>query len=181
MLTAAHCRKAYPLNYDVYIGSHFKSEMTDGAERIPVAERVPHPNYDGESMLYDLMMVKLAFPVQNLTPVALNEDKSRPAKRELLTTMGFGATRYVTSCDLFLSLSRNQQPTLYNSLDYAFPPSHEGIGSYSLKKVKVKAIGRKKCNKLYPGEITDSIMMCAGTRMGGRDSCQVCSLLSCRE
>jgi len=99
VLTAAHCLRAFPVKFDVYVGSYRKSDTMGGAERISVAEKISHPDYDHESMAYDFMIVKLVRPVRNssaLEPISLNRDMSKPYKREELTTMGYGATRCVS-------------------------------------------------------------------------------------
>jgi len=130
----------------LFIGTYRKSEAVDGAERIPVAETVTHPDYDEDTMANDFMVVRLSDPIRNpevLTPITLNKNESIPVKRELLTAMGYGAT------------------------------SHDGFGSFSLKKVDVKSVSSEKCNKFYGGAIVDAVMLCAGITRGGRDSCQV--------
>lgn len=146
VLTASHCRPAFPLDHHVYIGTFRQSELIGGAERIPVADRVLHPDYDDISLANDFMVVKLKTPVNNtdvLKPIFLNGDKTKPTRQEVLTTIGYGAT------------------------------SHGGLGSYFLKKVEVKYITNRRCKKLYSKEdINGSIMLCAGTKKGGKDSCQ---------
>ena len=52
---------------------------------------VVHPNFNGNSMVYDFMMFKIE-TVSNIQPISLNTDGANPGDGQPLTVIGFGAT-----------------------------------------------------------------------------------------
>ena len=51
--------------------------------------------------------------------------------------------------------------------------SHGGSASPLLKSVTVKMVGKEECRKAYSANAITDRMICAGTREGGKDACQV--------
>lgn len=142
VLTAAHCQGAF--DGSVYVGPSVQYNTSGGAEQIQVQRQVPHPSYSSNTEAYDFMLLKLKDPVSNptLTPIAVNDIASNPSSNDVLTVIGFGAT------------------------------TEGGYGSSRLREVDVNYIDYQTCDRLYSGEIVDSVMMCAGVPGGGKDSCQ---------
>jgi secreted trypsin-like serine protease len=96
VLTAAHCvqpdEDAPPGGVDrwsVFIGYDFSK----GGELVPVAQVVPHPQYDGKSREHDVGVAILAKPATTASPIAVNM-KSVPTSFEGSETrlVGFGRT-----------------------------------------------------------------------------------------
>ena len=55
--------------------------------------------------------------------------------------------------------------------------SHGGSPSPLLKSVTVKMVGKEECRKAYSANAITDRMICAGTREGGKDACQVVPLI----
>ena len=55
--------------------------------------------------------------------------------------------------------------------------SHGGSASPQLKSVMVKMVGKEECRKAYSANAITDRMICAGTREGGKDACQVDQLI----
>ena len=55
--------------------------------------------------------------------------------------------------------------------------SHGGSASPLLKSVTVKMVGKEECRKAYSANAITDRMICAGTREGGKDACQVVPLI----
>ncbi|OQS07712.1 serine protease family S01A, partial [Thraustotheca clavata] len=71
ILTAAHCVKAFHIDYAA-IGTHYTSGDQDG-ERIRVVRQIAHPQWTSANMHYDFGILELEQP-SNETPVELNFD-----------------------------------------------------------------------------------------------------------
>lgn len=91
----------------------------------------------------DVMILVLSEP-STMPTIDLNDQKSVPADDEVLTVIGYGATRE------------------YGSM------------SNKLMKVDVNAMTTYECNEVfnYNGDVDDTTMFCAHVDEGGKDSCQ---------
>lgn len=141
VLTAAHCTQGESANnIQVVIGRH-DLNANDG-QTVNVAQIINHPNYNNSTTDYDVSLLRLASPINNVTPIGLVTDAmdvDDPNKDA--TISGWGAT------------------------------SQGGSGSSKLLKVTVPVVSNTTCNASYNGDITDR-MICAGLADGGKDSCQ---------
>jgi trypsin len=118
ILTAAHCGDQD--NGSVRIGSNLYSS---GGITRRVTQQCKHPKYDSSLDIFDFMLLTLDSPVDTtkFPVIELNSDKSQPQVNEMLTVIGFGATK------------------------------EGGSQSSTLLKVEVPANSNTECLKQYPG------------------------------
>ena len=141
VLTAAHCTEGESANnLQIVVGRH-RLNASDG-QTVNVAQIINHPNYNTNTIDYDVALLRLASPVNNVTPIGLVSDAMTvDDPNQTATISGWGAT------------------------------SQGGGGSNALLKVSVPIVSNTTCNQAYNGQITDR-MICAGLSEGGKDSCQ---------
>lgn len=145
VLTAAHCG-----SYEgdtVIVGAFRAGSTQNNAVEVSVIDEAMHPGYNDDTVENDFMLLKLSqevnIPGSNVV-LSLNSQYSTPSDGEDLTVLGLGDTQ-------------------------------EGGGSPNfLRDVEVQAVDTNTCNRqsAYDGEVTDSVMFCAGVDGGGKDSCQ---------
>ena len=88
ILTAAHCLGG---SFDVMIGRHGMND-SDG-EIISARWQIEHPNYNTDTDEYDMALIVLDRPVQNLVPlITLNNDRFYPSPGTIAHVMGWGDT-----------------------------------------------------------------------------------------
>jgi secreted trypsin-like serine protease len=88
ILTAAHCEDTFV--EDVFVGSNDVFGR-DGAARIAIDQRRPHPNYDDVTQANDIMLVKLV-SASSAPLVNWNINGDLPADGEEVKVIGFGLT-----------------------------------------------------------------------------------------
>jgi len=144
ILSAAHCRGQS--TNEVTVGKYRTGYNSNGVTR-QITERNSHPNYRGNSIDYDYMVMKLDRPVDTniYPPIRINQDINVPANRQELTVIGFGS----------LSQGGSSTPSRLQEVDVNYIPSTTCNAGYSS----------------YNGDVKDATMFCAGTG-GGKDSCQ---------
>ena len=146
VLTAAHCVVDRSRNarsskiYTVAVGAH---RLSDVSQKIKVSKVIIHPDYDDDTMVNDVALLKLEKPVNNIQLLGLNSITSLPKAGTNATVMGWGA--------------------LWEDGDY---PD-------ILRQVTLPIVSNTTANKAqsYGGEITQE-MLAAGFSTGGKDSCQ---------
>jgi secreted trypsin-like serine protease len=139
VLTAAHCLDTFV--EDAIIGSN-DIFGRDGAERIPVEIRLPHPLYSNQTEENDIMLLKLRSS-SNSSLVNLNLNPVEPADDEEVTVIGFG---------------------------YTAEPETEGAAvSIELQEVNINIIDFETCDALLGVPIFAESQICAGNLLGGRD------------
>ncbi len=146
VLTASHCvvdksRNARSSSkYTVAVGPHRLSNIT---ERIKVVKVILHPDYDDDTMVNDVALVKLERPLSNVEILAINGNTSLPKAGTDATVIGWGAL------------------------------SEDGEYPDVLRQVTLPVVSNSTANKpeSYGGSIT-SQMLAAGLKNGGKDSCQ---------
>ena len=140
IITAAHCLQTPNASNLVHVGAY---QSLIGMQRNVTAVGV-HPEYSAKTMKYDLMIMKLSEPVNNVSPVQLNIAPEVPAVGETLTVVGMGAVT---------------------------PSSTKGFSL--LQEGNIMALNATKCSipygKLWQGEES---MLCAGNAEEGVDSCR---------
>ena len=141
VLTAAHCVGAF--GNDVFIGAN-DLYGRDSAERIPIKEILPHPNYQvpNNQEENDIMLVLLDRPSETGTIVQINQNVNEPPAGTSVTLIGFGLT------------------------------SESGSISNELMEVKVGVVDQNTCQQQLPGLVRQEFNLCAGVPEGGKDACQ---------
>lgn len=148
VLTASHCIiDETPDSFDVAAGVY--DLKRDTGQRIAVKRVIAHPNYNSNTLDFDIALVQLKKPVANITPVALNENHADSLTGVMSTVVGWGNM----------------------SADFNFYP-------YRLQEVQLPIVSNKKCKEINAQTqdsarqvITDN-KMCAGYITGGKDACQ---------
>lgn len=143
ILTAAHCMvDSIPSNYKIRTGSSRKSKT--GAIR-KVEKIIRHPLYDGSTLNYDFMLIKLAQKMQfnkQQKAIPLAPADKVIAEGTDVRTCGFGLTNNALESDEFL------------------------------RAVVVQVSNQEFCSKAYDDFINEKTMLCAGS-IERKDSCQV--------
>ena len=145
VVTAGHCLISDALSAVVNGYDESKSGNLNRRQQFrDVTNALRHPDYDEITSANDIMLLKLSWPVYDIAYVQMNFDESYPPDDSELTVMGLGKTE---------------------------------TGSYSpvLRYVTVQAINSNVCSKTYKTQklqVPASIMLCAGSITGGKDSCQ---------
>jgi secreted trypsin-like serine protease len=143
VITAAHCTDTQdPVHPDmsVLIGEHDIND--DEFTRVKVVKIIQDPNWNPETADYDYSILELAEAVtfsETVRPACLPDNTVETYEEQTATVTGWGTLS-----------SGGDQPTV-------------------LQEVDVTLITMKKCEELYPGELTPH-MMC--TLDEGKDSCQ---------
>ncbi|XP_039606274.1 granzyme A-like [Polypterus senegalus] len=141
LLTAAHC---FTLGEVAVLGAH--SIIKDEKQQlIEVEEVFMYPKYNCLSKQNDLMLLKLGKPAtlnKNVRLLSLPSSGDDVSPGTRCNVAGWGTTSFM------------------------------GNMSDTLREVNVTVIDRKLCNTLsyYNGFISKS-MLCAGDKIGGKDSC----------
>ena len=146
VLTAAHCVVDRSRNargaktYTVAVGAHRLSGI---AETIKVSKVIMHPDYDDDSMINDVALLKLERPLNDVEIISINGNASVPKAGTDATVIGWGAL------------------------------SEDGEYPDALRQVTLPIVSNATANKpqSYNGDITGQ-MLAAGLKDGGKDSCQ---------
>lgn len=148
VLTASHCIiSETPDSFDVVAGVY--DLKRDTGQRIAVKRVIAHPNYNINTLDFDIALVQLKKPVTNITPVALNENRADSLTGVMSTVVGWGNM----------------------SADFDFFP-------HRLQEVQVPIVSNQDCKQVNAQTqaslrqvITDN-KLCAGYISGGKDACQ---------
>uniref|UniRef100_A0A670K3Y2 Peptidase S1 domain-containing protein n=1 Tax=Podarcis muralis TaxID=64176 RepID=A0A670K3Y2_PODMU len=155
VLTAAHCF-FYGFRYNVLLGAHQLSNLSDNAVASAAEQIILHPDYNGSiDHTADIALIKLKSPVSftdYILPIRLPESSTSFSSEEHCWVTGWG--------DIQTGVSLPAPQTL--------------------QQVKVPLISREACNALLnsvseKGLRKDPVkqdMICAGYPEGGKDSCQ---------
>lgn len=145
VISAAHC---YEPDADFYIQSG--STFLKGENIIKVEKAIPHPEYDSNNSLFDFMLLKLNTNLKfnsKVQPVQLPYQNMELPLDHLAVVSGWGRT------------------------------AHKGHISKHLKAVEVPLRDAELCYSVYkhlttPMILNTSVIVCAGSPFGGKDSCQ---------
>jgi transmembrane serine protease 3 len=144
IVTAAHCVADGFSGVSVSAGAHDLNRPTSNQQTVRGARAVYHPQYDPQTTLNDIAVIKLASPIRFSTavqPACLPSSGERVSENNEATVAGWGLTReggYDTSSILM--------------------------------QVGVPIIGGSSCAASYRPQgirIDDNAMICAGYRQGG--------------
>lgn len=135
VLTAAHCfsSRTKPSDFKVAVGSGRLSQ----SRQISVATLVRHENFEPNSLVNDIAIIKLSSPVDMATPISLANleiEKNALTSDARAEVSGWAAKRI-----------------------------HERTVSDELITVVVPLRKRESCNKIYKGAVTNT-MVCAGAK-----------------
>ncbi|XP_054545473.1 mast cell protease 8-like isoform X2 [Talpa occidentalis] len=131
VLTAAHCEGR---KISVTLGAHNirKSEIT--TQDIPVLKPFPHQDYDPETRVNDIMLLKLAFKAdltKAVKPIALPRPRDFVKPGQVCSVAGWG------------EMAGGKSPD-------------------TLQEVDLKVQAEKKCKDLFPNYYNNSIQLCVG-------------------
>uniref|UniRef100_A0A8C4WRE5 Peptidase S1 domain-containing protein n=1 Tax=Gopherus evgoodei TaxID=1825980 RepID=A0A8C4WRE5_9SAUR len=132
-----------PDSKQVILGDHNIQVFEHTEHLMRIETIVWHPSYDYQTLDHNIMLIKLAHPVQTdayVQPVALLT--ACPAASTSCVVSGWG-----------------------NILSDVFSP-------YNLQCINIPILSNAQCEGFYPRMIT-STMLCAGYLEGGKDACQV--------
>lgn len=143
VLTAAHCISAFPV--DVILGTSSLTNLSSGAERIAVVEKIMHPQYNIWTYENDVALYRLETPSKQ--PLASIDWNNRGQAGTDSQVAGWGATN---------PNGENPSPDLQQ---VTLPI----ISNQECNQAMSDFLDMD--NPIYPG------MMCAGYTEGGKDSC----------
>lgn len=116
-----------------------------GGQILQVKRVIDHPQYDVNTIDYDISILELENPVeytQNIQPIDLIEENVPIKPGTMMTVTGWGL------------IGEDSEP------------------ASNLQKVEVPMLSFQDCLTFYGDGFTER-MMCAGYAAGGKDSCQV--------
>ncbi|KAK7795735.1 hypothetical protein U0070_023168 [Myodes glareolus] len=90
VMTAAHCLGS---SINVTLGAHNIQRQERTQQHIPVLRAIPHPDYDPDNFLNDIMLLQLRRRIRKnkaVRPVALPQDRNRLRPGDLCTVAGWG-------------------------------------------------------------------------------------------
>ncbi|XP_060092501.1 serine protease 1-like [Heteronotia binoei] len=140
VVSAAHCYKS---RIQVRLGEHNIVELEGGEQFVNSDKVIRHPQYNSWLLDNDIMLIKLAQPVERslqTAPIALPKECAAPGTECLISGWGNTLSSGVNNPDL-------------------------------LQCVVAPILNQADCVNSYPGQITDN-MICVGYLEGGKDSCQ---------
>lgn len=143
-MTAAHCDAAFASRAEVYVGSVVRGTTVGGALLRRVSTNLPHPQYDSDTLVYDVMLLKLnqAVPADQVQPLAYNTDSNLPADDTQVVVMGYGST------------GQGETPT------------------FNLRDANLFATDNARCNQVNGQLFEEQVMMCAGDPDNPTSACR---------
>jgi transmembrane serine protease 3 len=150
VITAAHCLYNEPANMQVVAGAHNLRSSTADEQAVEASRYVLHPDYDGETMVNDIAIIKLDKPIR------------------------FGRTAQPACLPLAGEQVADQTPGLVAGWGLMEEGQRQAI---NLMQVVVPTVNSQKCITSYknaeePMDIVPKVMLCAGYPIGGKDACQ---------
>jgi trypsin len=147
VLTAAHCLSSSSSSSSssklvARVGMDTIYDLT--ARVIPVSRIIPHPQHH-HKIYNDYMLVRLKYPVIGTETVILNNNKTNPQPKDLVTVIGMGTNRVG---------------------QYTPTPR--------LQSVQVMVYSYEECARRYSirnFKLDPNVMVCAGLDTGGMDAC----------
>ncbi|XP_077462149.1 chymotrypsin A-like [Stigmatopora argus] len=140
VVTAAHCNVR--TSHRVVVGEHDRSSTAEDIQVLRVGKVFKHPRYNGFTTNNDILLIKLATPVQmnmRVSPVCLAESSDNFAAGTRCVTTGWGLTRH----------DAPDTPAL-------------------LQQASLPLLSKDQCRRFWGNRIT-SLMICAGA--SGVSSC----------
>lgn len=148
VLTASHCIITETSDsFDIVAGVY--DLKRDKGQRIAVKRVITHPSYNDTTLDFDIALVQLKKPVNNIAPVALNENRADTLVGDMSTVVGWGNM----------------------SVDFDFYP-------YRLQEVQLPIVSNQECKEVNAQtqaskrQVITENKMCAGYITGSKDSCQ---------
>ena len=147
VLTAGHCVENLAAHHiDIVLGRH--NLNSEEGERIPVIEKLVHPNYDPSTLDSDLALLRL----------------ERAASQQPVILVDTPQINALTNTDILIMTTVTGWGN--TSTDNSAYPE-------TLQEVELPLVDRDICNaeEAYNGSVTIN-MICAGYQQGGEDSCK---------
>ncbi|XP_057568970.1 kallikrein-13 isoform X2 [Hippopotamus amphibius kiboko] len=145
VLTAAHCLKD---GYRVYLGKHVLGRVEAGEQVREVARSIPHPLYQ-------------------ISPTHLNHDHD-------IMLLELKSSVQLTNHVQIMPLSHHDwlpEGTCCRVSGWGTTTSPQVSYPQTLQCANIELHSDEECRQVYPGRITPN-MLCAGTKEGGKDSCE---------
>ncbi|XP_078067111.1 chymotrypsinogen A-like [Mustelus asterias] len=140
VVTAAHC--SVSTRHVVVVGDYNKCSADGKSQSIAVAKAITHPDWNSNTINYDITLVKLSSPVtfnQQVSPVCLAGASDIVSAGKMCVTTGWGLT---------------------NSNAFGTP--------CILQQTSLPILSKTQCQK-YWGNMISDVMVCAGA--SGASSC----------
>nr|XP_042703627.1 cathepsin G-like [Chrysemys picta bellii] len=136
VLTAAHCNGD---KITVYLGAHNIQQREQSQQKIPVHCRIPHQQYNRETLNNDIMLLQLSHSAVlnnwvRLIPLPNANSRVRPGS--MCSMAGWGRTgwniRTDTLCEVYLEVMRDNMCELYSGYN---PSTMLCVGKPSMRKL----------------------------------------------
>jgi len=150
VITAGHCvfgNTGAPQNFAIKAGVHDQTCNANTCRtQVDVSAIYLHPQYNSNTLVNDIALIRLATPLTygtTIQPVCLpSTDASVIVEPNFTWTTGWGTTRV----------------------------GGGGAVATTLRQVRLPFVNHTRCNTNYNGQVTQSVMVCAGS--AGIDACQ---------
>ena len=150
-LSAAHCDEAFPIGSEVYVGALYRNSPNGGAQKRIITKLLRHPDFDGNHLRNDVMLMKLDSPV-DVEPILLNSNELAPEPGETLTAMGFGRLEEEGNAAYFLR--------------------QVNITAYDFQRCEDQYENVLTTDGTERLVLDEQVQMCAGYSRGGKGTCQ---------
>ncbi|WP_375759796.1 serine protease [Corallococcus exercitus] len=173
VLTAAHCVYDGLSNATASAGAHDLNRPTSTQETVGVTRAVYHPQYNPDTTLNDIAVLKLDKPIKFDTAVTGACGQSSGMRPNLVPRLAGGNTR-VPVC-LPASGERVAENTMATVAGWGLTREGGYDTSSILLQVGVPVLGHQEVANSYRSQgivIDENAMFGAGYQQGGKDACQ---------
>ena len=179
VLTAAHCvYRGKSEKMQVLVGTN---NLDRGGQRIDVRSIITHKAYSPRTSENDIALLKLAKPVRRATVKILDAVRSKELAKPgtVAATIGWGLLRPIrckegkrqnaSSCR-----AAEGKKGYYVDQLTGKPVKLSSVRTSRLMRVDIPLVSATSCRTAYSGSTRkiDHRTICAGTKVGGKDSCQ---------
>ena len=178
VLTAAHCVDgASSDDVQVLAGTQ---DLEDGGRRIDVEAIRMHPDYRDDTLENDIALLELAGPARVEEAVVLPDEERSAEVAEPgvpATAIGWGLLRPLRCEPGSETGAHRCRPRGGGAGHFVDdltgrPVDMSDVFTSRLMQVELPLVGEQTCRNAYPGAPIDRRTLCAGLKVGGKDSCQ---------
>ena len=178
VLTAAHCVDgASPDEIQVLAGTQ---DLEEGGRRIDVEAIRMHPDYRGDTLENDIALLELAGSPRVEEAVALPDAERSAEVAEPgvpATVIGWGLLRPLRCEPGSKTGAHRCRPRGGGDGHFVDdltgrPVDLSDVFTSRLMQVELPLVGEQTCRNAYPGAPIDRRTLCAGLKVGRKDSCQ---------
>ena len=178
VLTAAHCVDgASSDDIQVLAGTQ---DLEEGGRRIDVEAIRMHPDYRGDTLENDIALLELAGPARVEEAVVLPDAERSAEVAEPgvpATAIGWGLLRPLRCEPGSKTGAHRCRPRGGGAGHFVDdltgrPVDLSDVFTSRLMQVELPLVGEQTCRNAYPGAPIDRRTLCAGLKVGGKDSCQ---------